>query len=498
MTFADALRAATQNPGRPNLEELARAALAEQREDQALALLVPAAATMEDARLWQWTGLLHRALDEHGNALEAFCHAASLAPGDAGIAHGHARVALEAGIDSVALFERALTIATNPGGVLLGLGAARFSAGQGARALDQLAQLLDGNPGWIEGHRQFAQLASLTGEFERLTESIDRALARAPSAALLETKLGLLIGAEHYVGVLVAVRDEGHLMPPSSRILYEALGHSELSDIKAAEPLFQAIADDDATGRVWRVRHLLRSNRAAQAVGLIDRWLASDEAASAWPYASIAWRLTGDSRWFWLEGDPRLIETIDLGDRLPPLTDMLRSLHRGAGRFADQSVRAGSQTDGPLLSRVEPEIVALRKLLADAVGGYIKRLPPLDPRHPLLSRRRDREPRFAGSWSVRLGAAGHHANHVHPQGWISSALYIALPEEVERGAGPDAGWLSLGEPQANLGLDLPPIRLVEPLPGRLVLFPSTMWHGTRTFDRGERLTVAFDVAPPLP
>ena len=45
-------------------------------------------------------------------------------------------------------------------------------------------------------------------------------------------------------------------------------------------------------------------------------------------------------------------------------------------------------------------------------------------------------------------------------------------------------------------LDLPPIRLIEPRPGRLVLFPSTMWHGTRPFAQGERLTVAFDVARP--
>jgi hypothetical protein len=56
--------------------------------------------------------------------------------------------------------------------------------------------------------------------------------------------------------------------------------------------------------------------------------------------------------------------------------------------------------------------------------------------------------------------------------------------------------LTLGEPQAELELDLEPHRLVEPQPGRLVLFPSTMWHGTRPFEAGERLTVAFDVAPP--
>jgi predicted 2-oxoglutarate/Fe(II)-dependent dioxygenase YbiX len=34
--------------------------------------------------------------------------------------------------------------------------------------------------------------------------------------------------------------------------------------------------------------------------------------------------------------------------------------------------------------------------------------------------------------------------------------------------------------------------MVEPKVGRLVLFPSFLWHGTRPFPRGERMTIAFD------
>ncbi|MFN5127999.1 MAG: putative 2OG-Fe(II) oxygenase [Sphingomonadaceae bacterium] len=45
---------------------------------------------------------------------------------------------------------------------------------------------------------------------------------------------------------------------------------------------------------------------------------------------------------------------------------------------------------------------------------------------------------------------------------------------------------------------LPPIKTVEPKPSRLVLFPSTMWHGTNPIESGERLTVAFDIAPSQP
>ena len=40
-----------------------------------------------------------------------------------------------------------------------------------------------------------------------------------------------------------------------------------------------------------------------------------------------------------------------------------------------------------------------------------------------------------------------------------------------------------------------PLHLIAPRPGRLVLFPSFLHHGTRAFAAGERLTVAFDVNP---
>ena len=49
----------------------------------------------------------------------------------------------------------------------------------------------------------------------------------------------------------------------------------------------------------------------------------------------------------------------------------------------------------------------------------------------------------------------------------------------------------------RLGLAIAPSRMVQPLPGRLVLFPSYLWHGTVPFEGGERLTIAFDVRPPL-
>ena len=63
-----------------------------------------------------------------------------------------------------------------------------------------------------------------------------------------------------------------------------------------------------------------------------------------------------------------------------------------------------------------------------AVNEYIAAM-PRDDTHPLLSRNTGRF-RFSGSWSVKLSPAGFHVNHVHPQGWISSAFYVTLPHSL--------------------------------------------------------------------
>ena len=44
--------------------------------------------------------------------------------------------------------------------------------------------------------------------------------------------------------------------------------------------------------------------------------------------------------------------------------------------------------------------------------------------------------------------------------------------------------------------DLTPAHFERPLPGKLVLFPSYMWHGTAPFTSAQaRTTIAFDIVP---
>ncbi len=72
---------------------------------------------------------------------------------------------------------------------------------------------------------------------------------------------------------------------------------------------------------------------------------------------------------------------------------------------------------------------------------------------------------------------------------------MSLPDVVRKSDAHD-GWLKFGETNLNLG-NLECIeKVVQPKEGRLVLFPSYMFHGTIPFTSNEtRTTIAFDVVP---
>jgi hypothetical protein len=72
---------------------------------------------------------------------------------------------------------------------------------------------------------------------------------------------------------------------------------------------------------------------------------------------------------------------------------------------------------------------------------------------------------------------------------------VDLPQEV-RAAQDQAGHIQFGVPLLDKDLTLPARRILKPEVGKLVLFPSYMWHGTIPFHSEQsRLTVAFDLLP---
>jgi tetratricopeptide (TPR) repeat protein len=174
------------------------------------------------------------------------------------------------------------------------------------------------------------------------------------------------------------------------------------------------------------------------------------------------------------------------------LLDRLDHLHRYARHPLDQSLRLGSQTSLDLKRSEDPVFKAFFQALDAPIRAYMALMPD-DDRHPLF-RRKTGNYQLSGAWSVKLGPDGRHVSHVHPEGWISSAYYVHVPEQVA-GAPDREGWIEYGIPPfAVPGMDKAQ-RAIEPAAGTLALFPSYMWHGTRKIRSGNRITIAFDVVP---
>jgi len=231
---------------------------------------------------------------------------------------------------------------------------------------------------------------------------------------------------------------------------------------------------------------------AARALHPLDQGLI----AAQW----TAWRMLGDPRaaalydYEGLVADWRLDTPAGWPTLEAYLADLAAALSRLHGLHAhplDQSLRGGSQTSVNLMRSDDPAIRAL----STAIDGPIRRhLVFLGEGVDAVRARNTGEYRIQGMWSVRLRPGGFHVNHVHPQGWLSSACYVELPAAVD--AGGREGWLQFGAPGLPGAAALEPEHFIRPETGRLALFPSHMWHGTAPFSgEGRRLTIAFDVVP---
>jgi len=101
---------------------------------------------------------------------------------------------------------------------------------------------------------------------------------------------------------------------------------------------------------------------------------------------------------------------------------------------------------------------------------------------------------FTSSWYVKMQKGGHVDAHIHEIGWISGAVYLAMPQTLD----PQEGAFEYGThgdhyPQLHNNF---PTRFIKPNIGDIVLFPSSLFHRTIPFNAdAERICVAFDLKP---
>ena len=361
-------------------------------------------------------------------------------------------------------------------------------------------QALTRRPAYAEAVRDLAQLIWMrTGDAQAALQPFEAALAGAPGAVDLRIARATVM---EYVGtapdiVLAALTADGSHPEIELVAIQAALGVDKdraLAHARAAH----ALRPDIRTALKLAEVHLARSEPDA-AMTLIDAVLkALPEDQNALSLQAVAWRQAGDPRAADLYDYDTMVGawTIDtpapwtsLPAYLADLAIALRRLHGLTTHPLGQSLRHGTQTTASLLTSTDPAIRAF----FTAIDGPIRRhIGGLGTGTDPLRRRSTGDYRLSGAWSVQLKPGGYHAAHIHPEGWLSSACYIDLPDAVQ-GEG-HQGWIGFGG--APFTPDLPHQHFEKPEPGKLVLFPSYMWHGTMPFEGDQtRLTIAFDVVP---
>jgi tetratricopeptide (TPR) repeat protein len=436
-------------------------------------------------------GAIARAADRPDQAAEHFAAIVAVNHSDARATHNLASTLRDMDQSEAAL----VAIDKAPSGVseTLTLRAHLLAdLGRHDEAVAQYETVVAANPGHTEAHEMLAKLLPQLGQGKLALESYRRALAVEPKNKVL---LGSALAAAHDMKDAEQLNEWAELGQrtfgdePQYRLSLAA-AHQHKGNHRAAHDLLVGRYNEMPVARLFLSHSLLcmKDPKAAEAHALAATQLAPLD-QSGWAHLSVIWRLLEDAREGWLADYQRFVMPVDI-DLSDDLRETLEAMHTVQMHPAEQSLRGGTQTRGNLFHRRIPEIQSLSAEIRRAVADQIAALPD-DPTHPFLSRK-SASVDFSASWSVRLASEGFHINHIHPMGWISSALYIDLPANLDE----KSGALTFGVPDAAYGVDLQPRRVEVPSVGKLVLFPSYFWHGTLPFQNEQhRLTVAFDVAP---
>lgn len=453
---------------------------------------------------------LLKALDRKEEALTIRREQAALAPRSVVAQHNLASLLGDTGrnAEAVEAARRALANGGDAPETWLVLARALSACSRHDEAVDAYGQAIERRPAYSDAVRELAQLIWMRGGTrEAAAAPVLKALKGTPGDAELLTCLAVVLlygGAdprEAWDELTRRAREGGvraaTVEVAASKFALKFDMGVALDHARAATQLEPGVIESWAN----LAEILIASGAADEALEILRQLLAAPGAdQKVLALHATASRVKGGGDPLGLDDVNGLVGALtidappgwkDLPAYLADLKTALLAQHAYENHPLGQSLQHGTQTPVDLTLVDDPVIRAFFV----AVDGPIRRhLAQLGQGTDPVRSRNTGDYRLNGCWSVRLAPGGFHEHHIHPKGWYSSACYIETPPVVD--AGGREGWLALAQPPFPTSPPLEPLRYEKPEPGKLVLFPSCLWHGTVPFGGDQpRLTVAFDIVP---
>ncbi|RVT42314.1 tetratricopeptide repeat protein [Sphingobium algorifonticola] len=450
-------------------------------------------------------GLVAQRTGDDAMALDAFARARAGDPDNPARIGNHAIALKRVGqfADAIAALERSLVLRPGSAVTLANLGSCLIADDRPQAAEQPLRQAIAADPRHLEAWNNLGVALARTGRRAEAIAAYRQALSIRPDH--VEAALNLVdalaadgeADAAETMAYALVKRLPGHPRAANQLgSLMEARGALDAAIETYAGVL--AIGPLNHPVGVNLSRALIRAGRHEEAVGLTDRLIVALPTVTT-PLALKCAALDRLGRSRELQDLMRLEQFVRVTDivsapgfdSVTAFNAMLEEELRAHPSLTYEPqglvTRKGRQSDD-LATAETPALRALAHIATQASRDYVAALGS-DP-HPFVQA----APHHwtLTMWGTILSSGGAVEPHIHAPNWLSGVYYPTLPPEAAQG---QQGWFAIGALPDSLG-NGGTRHLYEPRAGRMILFPSYLWHTTQPFEGAQdRISFAFDLVP---
>lgn len=408
--------------------------------------------------------------------------------------------------EALAAFDTALNLRPRHGGTVANMGSCLLAAGRNAEALDLLDPAKVDDPAHPDFCNNRGIALARAGRFGEAVEAYRAAIAARP--AMAEARINMadaLAQSGDGTGAMRVLEDVLRAQPGNARAANQlGLMKEKAGDFAGAADALRSGFDPNAPNHALGInlaRNLIRADRPRDALTVCERMLAnSPSVTTPLAMATVALGRMGErGAQGQLMGVEHFVSVHDITEG-PGFADMatfnaaLVAELRNHPSLTEEPeglvTRQGRQSDD-LAAAQTPALAALGDLARERLAAELDGLRAMGGNHPFL--RAMPENWSLTLWGTILRPGGEVGAHIHAPNWMSGVYY---PDFTANPADEREGAFGIGVLPDELGGNAEPLQVFAPKTGRMILFPSYLWHATLPFGGTEdRISFAFDLVP---